>query len=141
MAKPAASMPEIIACSCSQQIFPEVNEAILSEAEFPARVAVAGIFLELDPPSLRRRRHEAAHDQQRASYAPIWAAWFPLSVRAWLGTRRFWAAYNPLHQRLGFLGNPMEVEARAAELRASDDDDDEKTPIESGPGFHSGSLT
>ncbi len=124
-------MPEIMACSCAAHIFPEINRAILDEADFPARVAVAGIFLELDPPTARRRRHEEMHEQQAARFAPGWSAWFPLSVRAWLGRRGFWAAYNPLHQQLGFLGNPMEVEARQAELRIPGDDDDEKTPVDS----------
>lgn len=131
-AAPHDVLPELVACSCAIHLFPELQKAIEEDPDFPAVVLVSGINFMLDPLQVIRRRHEAEHDRQKAALAPGWASWFPLSIRAWLGQRAFWIAYHQHHHQLGYLGNPFEVAARAAENlpRPVPFDEDDQTPVE-----------
>jgi hypothetical protein len=128
-------LPELVACSCAVHLFPELQQAIEEDPDFPAVVLVSGIRFLLDPLQVIRRRHEAEHDRQKAAHAPLWAKWLPLSVRAWLGMRNFWLEYHQHHHQLGYLGNPLEVDARIAESlphtpRPIPFTEDDKTPVE-----------
>lgn len=128
-------MPEFLACSCAVRLFPEINAAIVADADHGAMVPIAGVLFELDPLLARRARHERCHLEQAARYAPAWVPiWFPLAMHAWLGRRGWWEEYSKEHAALGYLGNPFEIEARRAEnlLPRVDADGDLLTPVDAG---------
>jgi hypothetical protein len=127
-----AGLPQFIACSCAQRLFPELRAAIDEDAEHGTMVPVAGILFELDPNLARRTRHERCHDDQASRYAPSWAPqWFPKVVLAFLGRAEFWRDYQSRHEQLGYFGNPLEIEARRAEVLGPplSDSDGELTPV------------
>lgn len=125
-------MPEFLACSCAQRLFPEIRAAIEDDAEHGTSVPVCGVLFELDPLQGRRARHEQCHTEQAARHAPHWVPlWFPLEVLAWLGRRAFWEEYSRRHMQLAFFGNPFEIEARRAEnlFPTVGAEDDVLTPV------------
>jgi len=128
-------LPKFLACSCAHRLFAEIRAAINDDAEHGAEVPVAGVLFELDPLLERRQRHDRCHDEQAARFAPVWAPlWFPMPVLAWMGRAAFWEEYARRHQRLGFLGNPFEIEARQYEdprprIPSVSDADDVPTPV------------
>lgn len=105
----------MLGCSCAAHVFPEVRKALFEEDATVTHVMIAEAFLLDLTPSEGRARHERIHDEQKASFAPEWAKWLPITVRAWLGIGAFWKAYMSEHHQHSYLGNQFEVAARRAE--------------------------
>jgi hypothetical protein len=114
MARPV----HLFACSCAARHVHQVAEALEMHTlgdERIAAVQIGGATVHLAAERDRMRRHERQHDVQAAQYAPSWAAWLPLFVRAWLGADAFHRDYLRLYTEHGFITHPFERDAREAE--------------------------
>lgn len=93
----------------------QVADAIDLGPACPTAVQVGGRSVYLVAPSDRRRRHEQQHLVQAAQYAPSWARWLPVRLRAWLGAAEWAAEYLRLLAEHGYVNHPFERDARDAE--------------------------
>lgn len=128
---PTAPKVHLLACTCAAEMFPSLRDRILADDHTMfERIDVSDgpfrLSFSLDDRPDDQERHEKVHQQQRAGYAPHWARWLPLWMRAWLGHVEFWADYCKEHETRGFERNAFEVAAREAERVF---DDETPTPV------------
>jgi hypothetical protein len=112
------------ACSAGAAYVHTIAEALhrYQTGVGPAEVVIGvNTKILLVAPREARRRHERAHLEQQARFAPAWmqkrwARWLlPLSVRAWWGEPDWRDAYWREHLTRGYMFNSFEREAREAE--------------------------
>ena len=108
---------EVRVCKPLGRIVREIADKMTGEP--PDAITLGNVIFLFTRPEgaeyARLQRHEAAHTDQQAAFAPRWARWLPKRARAWLGAPAFIVAYYNEYARVGYSDSRYEVEARAAE--------------------------
>jgi hypothetical protein len=106
---------QIVVCGKARELVPEVIDALNGSGPKPIAVTVGGTPIYFTEPTPALQRHEEKHVDQSVAFAPGWTRWLPRRVRAWIGFPAFSRAYTAEHNKVGYVLNRFEVEARAAE--------------------------